>query len=167
MLGYVTAEGRGAVDALLCEVARRLQDEGVALAGAVQENTEHDPRHKCQMDLRILSGSEVVRISQDLGVLAKGCRLDPDGLERAVGLVDRALDAAPQLMIINKFGKQELEGRGFRPLVGKALGLGIPVIVAMNRGSVEGFQAFAGGMAEALDHDVDGILDWCRAQIRP
>lgn len=165
MLGYVTAEGRGAVDALLCEVARRLQKEGVALAGAVQVNVEHDPRHKCRMNLHILSGTQVVQISQDLGVLAKGCRLDPGGLERAVGLVDHALDAAPQLMIVNKFGKQELDGRGFRPLIGKAISLGIPVIVAMNRDNVEGFQAFAEGMAEPLAHGVDGVLDWCRAQI--
>lgn len=165
MLGYVTAEGRGGGDALLCQVADRLRTEGVRLAGAVQVNLEREPRYKCHMDLQILSGSEVVRISQDLGALAKGCRLDPDGLERAVGLVEAALDADPDLLIVNKFGKQELDGRGFRPLIGKAMGAGVPVLVALNRDNVAGFERFAEGLAEALTPEREAVLSWCRAQI--
>ena len=126
MLGYIVAEGRGAGDLLLAEVAAALRSSGVPLAGAVQVNLDNDPSRKCDMDLHILSGQDVVRISQDLGALSQGCRLDPMGLENAVGLVAAALDKAPALLIVNKFGKQELDGRGFRPLIGEALARGIP-----------------------------------------
>ena len=39
----------------------------------------------CQMDLHILTGNNVIRISQNLGTLSSGCRLDPEGLANAVG----------------------------------------------------------------------------------
>jgi len=117
------------------------------------------------MDLHVLPGGTVIRISQSLGALSEGCRLDPDGLERAVGLVDRALEAHPKLLIVNKFGKQEVEGRGFRPLIGKALAMGLPVLVAVNRQNAEGFAAFADGLAEPLPPEVAEVLSWCRAQL--
>ena len=164
MLGYITADGRGTGDRIIAEIADRLRAEGVPVAGAVQVNLETDPARKCDMDLHILSGTDVVRISQNLGALSRGCRLDPAGLERAVGLVGVALAARPALLIVNKFGKQEIDGRGFRPLIGEALAEGIPVLTAVNKGNLDPFLAFADGMAEALEPDVEQVLTWVRAQ---
>ena len=164
MLGYVTVAGPGAADALLRAVAARLETAGVALAGAVQSSAEV-AQGKPHMDLRILPDGPVVRISQSLGALSAGCRLDPGGLERAVALVERALETHPQLLIVNKFGKQEVEGRGFRPVIGAALTAGIPVLVAVSRDNLAGFRAFAEDMAEALPPETGAVLDWCRGQI--
>lgn len=164
MLGYVVSEGRGEGDRLIREAAERLRAAGLPLAGAVQVNLDRDPARKCDMDLHILSGHDTVRISQDLGRLARGCRLDPEGLERAVGLVAAALAENPALLIVNKFGKQEIDGRGFRPVIGEALAAGIPVLTAVNAGNVEAFEAFAEGFGDRLPADVDRIVDWCLAQ---
>ncbi len=164
MLGYVVADGQGAADLVIREVADRLRAEGVHLAGAVQVNIDTDPDRKCEMDLHILSRGKVVRISQNLGQLSQGCRLDPDGLERAVGLVAGALAEGPELLIVNKYGKQELDGRGFRPLIGEALAAGIPVLTAVNRGNVAQFLAFAEDLAEALPGEAQAVFDWCMAQ---
>jgi hypothetical protein len=164
MLGYVSVEARGESDVLIRDAAMALHARGVPLAGAVQVNSERDATHKCDMDLHILSGSDVVRISQNLGALSRGCRLDPAGLEHAVGMVAAALESGPALLVVNKFGKQELDGRGFRPLIGEALSRGIAVLTAVNPGNLPGFLEFAGDYAEALPPDVDAIVDWCNAQ---
>lgn len=164
MLGYVVADGQGAADLVIREVADRLRAEGVDLAGAVQVNSDPDPARKCEMDLHVLSRGSIVRISQNLGALSQGCRLDPDGLERAVGLVTQALAEGPDLLIVNKYGKQEIDGRGFRPLIGEALAMGIPVLTAVNRGNVDQFLAFAEDLAEVLPGDVQAVFDWCMAQ---
>lgn len=161
MLGYVVAEGRGASDLLLADVAATLHGRGWPLAGAVQVNENTDPGRPCQMDLHVLTGGAAVRISQDLGVLARGCRLDPDGLERAVGLVEVALTSSPKLLIVNKFGKQELDGRGFRPVIGRALADGIPVLTAVNACNLAGFEAFAEGIGTRLPADRAAVLAWC------
>lgn len=164
MLGYVVAQGRGAGDARLREAAGLLRAQGVPMAGAVQVNVERDPARKCDMDLHILDGSEVVRISQNLGAQSRGCRLDPDGLERAAGLVAAALERRPAVLIVNKFGKQELQGRGFRPLIGEAIAMGVPVLTCVHETNLAGFLAFAGDMAERLPDAPGAIAAWCTAQ---
>ena len=164
MLGYLAGGGRGAADEIVAEVAARLRAEGMALAGAVQVNVHRDPARKCDMELHVLSGTEVVRISQDLGLHSSGCRLDSAGLERAAGLVAAALAEGPALLVVNKFGKQEAEGRGFRPLIGQAVAEGIPVLTAVNASNLPAFLDFAGDLAEALPSDPAAVAAWCRAQ---
>jgi hypothetical protein len=163
-LGYVSATERGHSDGLLAGVAATLSREGVGLAGVVQFNTEVDPMRPCHMDLLVLGTEQTVRISQFLGVGSKGCRLDAAGLEEAVGHVEAALQRPfPKLLFINKFGKQECEGRGFRPLIGRALELDIPVLTAVSALNLPRFVDFAGGMETALPADHDAVLAWCRS----
>lgn len=163
MLGYLVAEGQGEADRLLFSVAEQLQAEGWALAGAVQTNSDAAPSHKCDMDLHVLSMNEVVRISQNLGAFSKGCRLDPAALETAVGMAEAALAQKPRLCIVNKFGKSEIDGKGFRPLIGEALVHGIPVLTSVGRGNIAAFQAFAEGMGEEIPADLAEVLAWCKA----
>ncbi|KIC43256.1 3-dehydroquinate dehydratase [Ruegeria sp. ANG-R] len=159
-LAYVTTADRGATDRLLSAFADGLMSAGTPLAGVVQTNTECAEGYKCDMDLKVIPTGETIRISQSLGKNARGCRLDPAELERAVGLVTRSLDSAPQLLIINKFGKHEADGRGFRPIIADALERDIPVLVGVNQLNIERFQEFAGGMAQALEPDVGSLTDW-------
>lgn len=170
MLGVIHIAGsQGAGDRLMAAVAARLRDEGVALAGVVQQNTEYDPARPCHMDLLVLRGGDRVRISEDRGPGARGCRLYASGLAAAAGMVEAVLDAqgedAPQLLIVNKFGKEEAEGRGFRPAIGRALAAGLPVLTSVGPRNRAAFDAFAEGLAEVLPPDEDTVLAWCRAAI--
>lgn len=167
MLAFFTAEGRGASDRLLADLAGRLRGRGLRLAGAVQVNVDRPDSHRCDMDLHVLTGAEVVRISQNLGREARGCRLDAGGLERAVGLVAAALDAGADLLIVNKFGKQEAEGRGFRPLIGEALAREVPVLMAVSASNRAAFLAFSEGFAEELRPDPAVLEDWAISLAAP
>jgi len=164
MLGYLVADGVGAADRLLWDLGHDLRAEGLAVAGAVQDNSGSDDAGRCHMHLHVLTGQEVIRISQNLGALARGCRLDPEGLERAVGLVASALVARPALLIVNKFGKQELDGRGFRPVIAEALGMEIPVLTAVNAGNEASFLGWAEDLAERLPADRQALEAWTRVQ---
>lgn len=168
-LAYVTTTDRGATDRLLGAVAERLLASGAKLAGVVQTNTECTDSSKCDMDVRVLPDGETIRISQSLGTQSRGCRLDPAALEQAVGYVTASLANAPDLLIINKFGKHESDGRGFRPVIGEALALDIPVLVGVNGLNAEKFNTFAEGAAEELPADLDDIVGWFNriAQMRP
>jgi len=159
-LAYVTTTDRGATDRLLSAVAERLLDNGAKLAGVVQTNTECADSSKCDMDVRVLPAGETIRISQSLGTHSRGCRLDPAALEQAVGYVTASLADAPQLLIINKFGKHEADGRGFRPVIAEALAQDIPVLVGVNGLNSEKFQTFTGGAAEQLTPELDAITEW-------
>ena len=162
MLGSVISTGRGAGDRLVAAVAEELEARGVAVAGAVQLNVEHDPARPCHMDLRILGQGDVLRISEDRGRHARGCRLDAIGLAEAVARVERDLDrSGVALVIVNKFGKQEAEGGGFREAIGKALVAGVPVLTAVSKGNLPEFLTFAEGLATEVPPDFDSVLAWC------
>ncbi len=169
MLGYVVTEARGASDRLLADVVRQLSALGIPLAGAVQVNGERGRGRRCDMEIEVIGEAERIGISQDLGRDARGCRLDPDGLERVVALIERRLDAAPapRLLVLNKFGKQEAEGRGFRTVIGRALAEGIPVLTSVNQRNLPAFEDFADGLATRIDPSAGAVVDWCRAALAP
>lgn len=165
MLAYVSLFGRGATDAFLSAVAADLAARGLRLAGTVQSNVDRPDRRRCDMDLRVLPDGPLVRISEDRGDLARGCRLDSGALEQTVAEVLARLPGA-DLMIVNKFGKREGEGRGLIPAIAAALDRGIPVLVGVNALNLPDFLAFADGLAVALPPDVAAVADWASLAAR-
>lgn len=154
------ADGRGGTDRLLASFGQALLKDGQRVCGTVQFNTENCTGGKCDMDVRVLPDGPIIRISQSLGAGARGCRLDPGALEQAVGLVADRLEAGADLLIVNKFGKHEAEGRGFRPLIAAAIEREIPVLVGLNVLNRPAFDAFSGGLAEPLDATIPALLSW-------
>ena len=159
-IGYVMSPGRGEVAGVPGRLAETLMARGVDVAGVVQTNTDCGPSKACDMDVEVLPAGPVLRISQDLGPEARGCRLNPEALELAVGLVGQRLTGDTRLLVVNKFGKQEAEGRGFREVIGAALAQDIPVVVGLNGLNRDAFEEFCGGMAEALTPELQALLDW-------
>lgn len=165
MLGYLTiTDAAGAADRLLSTTAAALQARGLRVAGAVQDNLDRGPDQACDMDLRILGNGTVIRISQNLGNLAEGCRLDTGALAQAVALSEAVLAGGADLVIVNKFGKQECYGRGFRGFIAEALAQDIPVLVSVPDAQLAAFHAFAGTLAQPVAPDA--ALEWCLAETR-
>jgi nucleoside-triphosphatase THEP1 len=165
-IAYVSLQGRGRTDALVAEVAERLAARGLRLAGTVQSNHERPDRRKCDMDLRVLPDGPTLRISEDRGDLARGCTLDSGALEQTVFEVERRLDGA-DILIVNKFGKREAEGRGLVPVIAEALHRGMPVLVGVNGLNLAAFLAFAGEEIEDLPTNAEAAAAWCVAVTQP
>lgn len=165
-IAYTMAPGRGDTDLLLSRLAGRLASQGYATCGTVQINTDR-ANGPCDMDVQVLPDGPVLRISQDLGLGSKGCRLDPAALETAVGLAEARLDPNVDLLIINKFGKHEADGRGFRTIIATALELEIPVLVGVNALNLAAFREFAGPEAAHLEPSEPQILQWLAMVLRP
>lgn len=163
-IAYVTLQGRGRTDELIASVAERLTAKGLRLAGTVQSNHDRPDRKKCDMDLRVLPDGPTVRISEDRGELARGCILDSGALEQTVFEVERRLDGA-DILIVNKFGKRESEGKGLAPVIAEALHWDMPVLVGVNGLNLAAFLAFAGEEIEGLATCPDIVTDWCLAAI--
>ena len=157
MLGYVIHDETDGSDRMAA-LARLLAARGLRLGGAVQVNSAGGDC-ACDMDLSVLGADAApIRISQALGPGSRSCRLDPDALERAVGLALSAL-AGADLVLVNKFGKQESLGRGFRELIAESLGQGIPVLTAVAPDYLPAFHDFTGGEATLLGWNT--AADWC------
>ncbi|SHJ50216.1 Nucleoside-triphosphatase THEP1 [Shimia gijangensis] len=164
-IAYTLASGRGETNILVADLVQTLQAQGVRLCGTVQIDIDRDVNEKCDMDVRVLPDGPTIRISQSLGKNARGCRLDPDALEQAVALAEKALDEGTDLLIVNKFGKHEADGRGFRNTIARALELGVPVLVGANKLNVDALVEFCGGIAEPLPAEPDRLLQWALSEL--
>lgn len=148
-----------AADGLIADVAGRFARRGWRLAGMVQANETYDPLCPCDMRLIDLATGADLRISQRLGQHARGCRLDPGALAQAVALTEAALPGA-DMLIVNKFGKAEAAGGGFRPAIAEAMMRGIPVLAGVSQTNLAAFNAFSDGLSVLLDADSSGIEAW-------
>ncbi len=137
-------------DRALREVALALMERGLSLAGLVQHNHPRPGRSRCDMVLEELASGELVAISQDRGPHARGCALDVGQLLTAMELVRAQLDASPDLVILNKFGKTEAEGGGFRDIVSEVVGRGLPLLIAVPWRNIDSWREFAGPLAREV-----------------
>ncbi len=148
------SEGREAAS-LMLRAVRHLSSSGVRSAGFIQRDIERPGQCRCDMMLEDLATGAVIAISENRGPEARGCRLDTHALMEAVAATERALLAAPDLLVVNKFGKTEAEGGGFRPVIADAVGRGIPVLIAVPWRNVDGWRRFAGSLA--IEHEIASL----------
>ena len=152
-------------DALIARCAAALAASGYRLGGVVQSNAHRRGRRRCDMYVKDLLGGDEVKISLDRGNEARGCRLDPDAFARIDAWIKRAVHERVDLLIINKFGKEEAHGRGLRPVIAEALMAEIPLVIGVSIRNLSEFQTFVGGAATRLRPDIEAVTAWCRTAI--
>lgn len=161
-IAFVSAPGKGETDRLLTQAAQALEARGLALSGIVKDMS-HDSRFEngCDMKVRVLSDHSIIQITQDLGSGSNACRLNPSAIAEAVARVEASDMAKADFFLLNKFGPEEAEGRGFVSAISKALELDIPVLVGVSPANRAAFDSFAGGLAVELPNDANEIHIWC------
>lgn len=151
----------GDIDAFLLDIAETLALRGLCIRGAVQSRGAADGECHCaDMDLTTLGSMRTFRISQPLGNGARGCRLHAGALAECAAFIEDELHGGADLLILNRFGRGESEGRGFRDLIGAAIGLGIPVLTAVRPPYAEAWAEFGSDIACDLPMQRAAVLDW-------
>ena len=152
-------------DALIAQCAVDLIASGYRLGGVVQSNAHRQGRRRCDMYVKDLLGGDEIKISLDRGNEARGCRLDPDAFARIDAWVERAVHERVDLLIINKFGREEVHGRGLRPLIAEVLIAEIPLVIGVSTQNLGDFLTFVGDSATRLKPDIEAMTAWCRNAI--
>jgi hypothetical protein len=160
----VTYSDGFAADRLIAGIAYRLRDSGVTVAGLVQINTDVPGRTKCDMAVEELYTRTRFQLSEDRGPAARGCRLDHSRLSDAAGLLIDVLDRDIDLIVLNKFGKVEAEGGGLRDLIGRAVLLGIPLIVGVPYRNLDQWRNFAAGLSDECEVAAADVVRWLEAR---
>jgi nucleoside-triphosphatase THEP1 len=148
-------------DALIAQCAAGLVASGCRLGGVVQSNAHRRGRRRCDMYVKDLMGGDEIKISLDRGNEARGCRLDPDAFARIGAWVERAALERVDLLIINKFGKEEARGRGLRPVIAEVLIAEIPLMIGVSTQNLCDFLTFVGDSATRLTPDIEAMTAWC------
>jgi hypothetical protein len=104
-----------------------------------------------------------LQLFQDLGACSAGCRLDVGQLLDAGQQIANAIDQGADLVIVNRFGRQEREGKGLSYLVERALSADIPVVIAVPSHRFADWIKFADGMSVKLGCSRDALEVWWQA----
>ena len=151
------------VDLALSEIVNRLRQRGYRLAGAVRARTAPSGENHCDLFLEDLSSATVHPMSQNLGAGSHACRLDDGALDAIAAKVEASLQDGADILILNKFGKQEAEGRGLRGPIVDAVNKGIPVLVGLNPVRTQDWNDFCGAGGELFGPDDDAVDRWLEA----
>ena len=149
-------------DALLAEFAQDLQRSGMRVGGIVQRNLRDAAGKKTGMDVLDLVEGQVISICQQLGSGSMACKLDAAGLAEAAMAVQRAIGAHVDLIVVNKFSKQEASGNGLRNELADAIMSGIPVLTAVPEKCLADWKVFTGDCGMTLSASRPNIDNWWR-----
>lgn len=161
------ADGSLDVDQLLDEQVHALRAQGLRLHGLLMTYPEGRADCHCAMVLQDLRTGETYPVSQALGAESQACRADPQGFARASQVLRDALAPGterPDLVVVNRFGKLEVAGGGFRDEFLALMAEGVPVLTAVASALEPAWRDFTGG-APVLPADPQAVQDWVRQAV--
>lgn len=161
-IAYTAGEG-DAVDALLAALASDLRARGIRLAGAVQWNEPRALAARAAMVLEDLATGERLDVSGDNR--PGGCRLNAYALEDVAGRVAATIQPDIDLVILNRFGKQEAARAGFRTAIEAAVANELPLLMGLNTAHKPLWEAFTSGDGDYLPADADAVRAWALAAV--
>ena len=153
---------RDDVDTLLADFADDLLRKGERIGGIVQRNVKDTTGCQTGMHAIDLLTGRAISICQPLGSGAMACKLDAAGLADASVAVARAIGKAVDLIVINKFSKQEASGQGLRGEFAEAITAGIPLLTAVPEKCYADWRAFTGDIGTTLLCERQVVEGWWR-----
>jgi molybdate transport system ATP-binding protein len=150
------------VDALLTDFASARLRDGERIGGIVQRNLKDESGRSNGMLVIDLMTSREISICQPLGRGATACKLDPAGLAEASLAVSRAVAEETDLIIVNKFSKQEAAGHGLRSELAEAIIAGGPVLTAVPEKCLDAWKEFTGDRGTTLLCASRVVEEWWR-----
>jgi nucleoside-triphosphatase THEP1 len=166
-LASVHAAIMAEADEAIAAFAHEARAAGLVVTGVINAAPPTGCRHRCDTDLIDLATGQRHVIAQAGAKSLSGCRLDPGAIEHLAGRLmrhvqDEDAHPVPDVLVINRFGRMEAGGRGFRPVIAQAIQRGIPVVTGVNAINQAAFNAFADGLDARLEPNSECILSWLR-----
>ncbi len=153
-------------DNLIAGFADDLHRAGYRPVGVLQRGRtchSENPRFGVVM----LPGGEVVSLASDGGTPTVGCRLDSDRLAGLAVQLAASIEDGADLVIINRFGRSEAEGKGLIDLVPLALDADIPVLITVPEQRFAAWIRFSEGMNVRLACQREALDRWWHTVSRP
>jgi len=156
---------RGApIGDVLSAFIQELKDEGLNVHGILQETPEDMdlPPENCGVDAIDIKHSTRVALVRptQYELDNKICSLDLGQLAEASMILRRALDDGADIVVVEKFGRQEKDGGGLSEDLRAVMAEGIPTVVSVPQSELEGWNAFRGELGENLPCDLDQLRTW-------
>lgn len=166
ILAAIECTSKEPIDEILDHVAKRLKSDQVKVAGYLQQSTPASENCCATMTLENLNDGSITLISQPLGAGSTGCSLDPSALAGVTGKLQAELTPDIDILILNRFGRGESEGHGFRAAIETATEMNIPVLTAVRNEYKKTWLEFTGDFTKLLPANANDVFLWCQSVVK-
>ena len=145
----------------LARFVQSLKDSNVAVGGIIQEKTALDTG-LWQIDaVDVATGSRILINRPTLPTFGKRlCSLDVSALAETTAILRTAIANRVALMVVEKFGDAERDGKGVIDEVFQAIAAGIPLLIAVPETHLDAWAVRSGGIGAVLPCEEDALREW-------
>lgn len=146
----------------LADFASGLQNRGWLVSGFIQHVKRDQTGQKIGLDAINIKTGEHLPLARPTteDLKAGSCGFDVGLLAETSHILRDALQEPTDLLVIEKFGEREQEGRGLSEEIITAALSGIPTLVAVPIDALEKWNKFAGNLSVLLPHNSRALWDW-------
>lgn len=158
-LAAICSTNTAATDIKLAALIKRLLDNGHTIDGVLQKPVEENATG-CNARLYRIGFNGQYNISQQLGAGSSSCNLDTAVLEQAAFDITNTITSDTELVVVNRFGKREAQGGGFRSVFERALELDVPVLTVVQQQWVSTWMDYGGSSVTLLNDNDTDMAQW-------
>lgn len=139
--------------------AKQLKKAGVNVAGIIQESTVLPGDTKRTIESIDIQNGNRIPIKNPMKN-EEQCGLDVSNLIDTSAILRNVLKNRPDLVLVEKFGVQEQEGRGLSDEIMQIIVEGIPLLIAVPEPALEIWQNMTGGMGVVIKYETCEMQHW-------
>jgi nucleoside-triphosphatase THEP1 len=147
-------------DRLLQEFVQDLTSRGYRVVGLIQTRLRDGGAA-----VTVLPTGETIPLAPAHGTVLHSSRPGPCDLAEAAARIDLLIESGADLVIINRFGKLEMQGTGLVDEIARALSFDIPVVVAVPEFRFPEWLSFCRGMGVKLPCRNGSLQSWWSGMI--
>jgi nucleoside-triphosphatase THEP1 len=118
-----------------------------------------------------MTGLNAIDVSNDLRIPISrpvqneaDCGLDVAALAGTTGIIAKAIDDAVDLMVVEKFGEHEQNGKGLMDEILQTIVAGIPLLVSVPEAALPAWQERTGELGDVLPFTEEAFRQWWQSQ---
>jgi len=145
-------------DGVLLDFVANVKAAGLRPVGLVQFG--HHNAGAAELAAMMIHSGERVELFQPASTYLRGRRLDLDKLALARAAMTEAVNRGADVLIVNRFGRQEQQGRGLARLIEHALAADVPVLIPVPEFRFDDWIAYVEGMCVKLPCERAALQTW-------
>jgi nucleoside-triphosphatase THEP1 len=134
----------------------------VRVGGLVQEALSGEDGRRIGIDMVEIDTGRRIAINRPTreNLLNHTCSLNTSALVEATEALRRAVHERVDLIVLEKFGEQEQQGRGLSDEIFQAISEDIPLLIAVPQSALTLWQERSGALGDTLPFDLDAFRRW-------
>ena len=143
----------------LLKFVERLKSNNVRVGGVLQEalfNSMGKVIGLNAIDVCTDQRIPITRLVENEGE----CGLDISALTETTGIIRQAIDDRRDLVVVEKFGEMEQEGKGLIDEVFQTIAAGIPLLISVPQAALPAWQERSGELGSVLAYSEEAFHQW-------